>query len=178
MQVFDQVFTITESLGFLRNGIPYPTPYDDKNGIDVFVQGSYIVLNAGFGLSIRWNGIILQVLLCNEYAGYVCGLCGNADGIITYNNEFVDRRNVPVAISEDERTAFHGFGNKWRTSAYEESSRDIDGSSCNDDSRKGMLPTYRPCSTAQYEEIDSMCSMISNTSGPWAECLAVDFIFS
>ena len=66
---------------FTLNGINRTTPYYDKSGVVVSLIGGKLQLTTSFGLSVVWDGYTkAQVSICDSYAGFVCGLCGNADG--------------------------------------------------------------------------------------------------
>ena len=67
---------------FSVNGVIKPVPFNDnKNGLKVYVRGQYLVFNADFGLTVRFDGVHRDdVKLSDKYAHHVCGLCGNADG--------------------------------------------------------------------------------------------------
>ena len=69
---------------FTVNGLKTLQPYKDaKRGISIYgTAEDNIILEADFGVTVIWNGksTRAQVELCSAYDGYVCGLCGNADG--------------------------------------------------------------------------------------------------
>ena len=68
---------------FELNNVSYPVPYSDSNGTNIVLAGEKIQFSTSFGLTILWDGYNrAQVLLCDSYAGSVCGLCGNGDGKI------------------------------------------------------------------------------------------------
>ena len=51
-------------------------------------------------------------MLCDAYASYVCGLCGDGDGNAT--NDYVDRNKKSVALSGGKYTKYYDWGSKWR----------------------------------------------------------------
>ena len=52
-----------------------------SNGINIYFSGVNLVFAANFGLTVYWDGNSkFDTLLCDSYAGFTCGLCGNADG--------------------------------------------------------------------------------------------------
>lgn len=62
------------------NGLPSYQPLSDK-GIRVYKAGRNLIFSADFGLTITWDGRHrAEVALCDAYAKFTCGLCGNADG--------------------------------------------------------------------------------------------------
>lgn len=67
---------------FSVNGKITDTPYIDKaRNISAIISASRLRFTTGFSLSIAWDGKHRsEISLCNSYANYVCGLCGNADG--------------------------------------------------------------------------------------------------
>jgi hypothetical protein len=108
------------------NNISASIPYTDEvNGIEVYVAGGSLVFSTSFGLTITWDGNHRsEVSLCDAYAGYVCGLCGNADNNTA--NDFVDRRGIPVPLTGSKFTRHFAWGSTWRV---EDDSIDIDNSS-------------------------------------------------
>jgi hypothetical protein len=66
---------------FTVNGIYRYPPYQDSNGVKVINQGGQLVLTTPFGVTITWDGDqTMSTALCDAYAGYICGLCGNGAG--------------------------------------------------------------------------------------------------
>ena len=66
---------------FSINGLLVNTPYADAN-VTASSSGSKVTFTTRFGLTIQWDGDNrADVYLCSSYAKYICGLCGNADGI-------------------------------------------------------------------------------------------------
>ena len=86
INVFNQQFRLLKRNGnvhvYTLNGIIRPNNYVDKiNGVRIFVLGPNLVFSTTFGLTVTWNGNHkVDVILCDTYVNYVCGLCGNADG--------------------------------------------------------------------------------------------------
>ena len=68
---------------FIKNGLNMSTPYVDNSGVKVLLIAGKLQLTTPFGLTVIWDGYTaVQVLVCDSYAGLVCGLCGNANGLI------------------------------------------------------------------------------------------------
>ena len=69
-------------IGFTVDGLVTPYPYNDlERGIKVYQTVRDLILEADFGVKIKWNGRHrVEVKLCDAYNEYVCGLCGNSDG--------------------------------------------------------------------------------------------------
>ena len=64
----------------LVNGSPTFVPFA-SNGVNIVNSGGSLVLSTNFGLTVTWNGDAKSdVSVCDAYAGYTCGLCGNSDG--------------------------------------------------------------------------------------------------
>ena len=62
------------------NGSPVTAPFS-SGGINIYYHGGKLVYSTDFGLTVNWDGDqVMSLTLCDAYAGYVCGLCGNADG--------------------------------------------------------------------------------------------------
>lgn len=71
---------------FTINGLKRFAPFTDSvNGINVYGSGKNIIFSTQFGLKITWNGKHrAEVYLCDAYANWTCGLCGNSDGFKTF----------------------------------------------------------------------------------------------
>ncbi len=67
---------------FTINDVSRKAPYSDNvNGINIVFKGGKLVFSTNFGLTVSWNGNdAVTETLCDSYADYVCGLCGNGDG--------------------------------------------------------------------------------------------------
>ncbi len=67
---------------FTVNGVTRTAPFTDAFGTQIVINGGQLVLGTVFGLTVAWNGISkVEETLCDAYSTYVCGLCGNGDGI-------------------------------------------------------------------------------------------------
>ena len=86
INVFNHQYRLLKKQGikhkYTIDGITGQNYFQDKlNGVKVFVSGPNLVFSTTFGLTVSWNGDHkVDVVLCDTYANYVCGLCGNADG--------------------------------------------------------------------------------------------------
>jgi hypothetical protein len=70
---------------FSINNITSPAPYHSDK-LTITSTCSQMILTTAFGLTIIWDGNQkADIYLCDDYKGYVCGLCGNADGTYYYN---------------------------------------------------------------------------------------------
>jgi hypothetical protein len=73
----------SSAIFFTVNGIQRSSPYLEAIGINVVLMGGKLVFSTTFGLTVTWDGMgSATETLCDAYARHVCGLCGNADGII------------------------------------------------------------------------------------------------
>lgn len=64
------------------NSSSLPVHYDNgRVSVHVIQSGSILKLSTSFGLTVDWDGNNRgDVSLCDSYANYVCGLCGNGNG--------------------------------------------------------------------------------------------------
>jgi len=98
---------------FYVNNVITNLPYSHPRGLHALIIAGEFVVTTRFGLTIIWDGDHkASVLMCDTYSNHVCGLCGNADG--NPKNDFVDRKNVPVALKGPKYTKYFEWGSKWR----------------------------------------------------------------
>ncbi len=92
---------------FTINGQIRYAPYEDKaKGINIVLNGGKLVFSTTFGLTVSFDGRDeLEEILCDAYKTYVCGLCGNGDGVVA--NDYVDRNKVPIKDTYE-------WGQSWR----------------------------------------------------------------
>lgn len=89
INVFNMQFRLLKKVGnnhrYTIDGVIGSNNYVDRvNGIRVYLSGMNLVFSTQFGLTLFWDGNHkADVILCDTYANYVCGLCGNADGNLT-----------------------------------------------------------------------------------------------
>lgn len=109
--------TATNSLVFTVNGLATYPPYNDfNNGIQIYGVGDGLAFIGNFGLTVIWNGDDRsEFQLCSDYAGYVCGLCGNANGNSSRIDEIIDRENNPVFVNGSVFTEYSAYGKEWRS---------------------------------------------------------------
>ena len=105
---------VNNVIQFTINGRTTTTPYFDKaNQISAVMSGGRLWFNTGFSLNIAWDGDNrVDISLCNSYSKYVCGLCGNADGIAS--NDYVDRLNRPFSLVGTKFTMYFDWGSLYR----------------------------------------------------------------
>lgn len=132
VNVFGSEYRLFSNGQFFINGFVRPYPYSaEPHGIEVFMLDSWLVLTADFGLKVAFDGLSgkFEVKLCEAYRDHVCGLCGNADGNVTFANEFVDRQLEPVTI-EGSAPDYNWFnwGSMWRVPVEDDTAIDEDSS--------------------------------------------------
>lgn len=130
LNVFGNSYRLLANKVFTKNGIERPFPYDDANNVQVFLQGTKLVLTTDFGLTINYDGVsLMEISLCDAYRPYVCGMCGNADGNTTRANEFVDRFDNAVPISGPGLYwQWLELSKYWKVNMEERGAIDMDGS--------------------------------------------------
>ncbi|KAG5852102.1 hypothetical protein ANANG_G00058860 [Anguilla anguilla] len=63
------------------NGVRVHLPVSLPNGVSIHLSGTFVVLDADFGLLVRYDGNHhVDVSLPSSYSGLLCGLCGNYNG--------------------------------------------------------------------------------------------------
>jgi hypothetical protein len=120
VNVFDVQYRLLKtsdvSSPFTLNGVSYKIPYADQtNGINIVMSGNHLVFSTTFGLTVQWYNdeyAAYDVSLCDAYANYVCGLCGNADG--NPNNDLVDRNNKAVPSTVGYYSKYFDWASAWR----------------------------------------------------------------
>nr|XP_015224275.1 PREDICTED: alpha-tectorin-like [Lepisosteus oculatus] len=108
----------------------------------------FVVVNASNDLEVHFNGrSTLFVRLGQSHRSSVCGMCGN------FNGDPADDKDLPNGLpaGSDEE-----FGNGWIS--------DTSSPGCGARVRSGA----QGCPFQQ--EYTELCSIISNTTGPFAEC--------
>jgi hypothetical protein len=126
LHAYGQTYRLGMKQVLTVNNVPRNYPFEDEFGVKVVRSGGVLALTAPFGVRILFNGNSQagEMFLCNEYAGHVCGLLGNADG--KGNNDFVDRNNVNIPLTgRDNNQKYFNWGTKWRSGHDED--KDIDG---------------------------------------------------
>ena len=81
LHVYGRIYRLSRE-GFSRDNIKISVPFKDEDDVSVVNLGGRLSLSTKFGLTVNYADAFSEVLLCNSYADHVCGLCGNADGII------------------------------------------------------------------------------------------------
>ncbi|XP_031424512.1 mucin-5AC [Clupea harengus] len=87
------------------NGEIVTLPFSES-GVQIEKSPSYINIKAKLGLLVKWNeDDAFLVELDKKYANQTCGLCGDFNGVQTYN-EFVTDDGVPISKLD--------YGNIWK----------------------------------------------------------------
>ncbi|CAF0786128.1 unnamed protein product [Brachionus calyciflorus] len=151
------------------DGLLSPNNYHDKlTGVKVFLSGGNLVFSTQFGLTVTWNGDHkVDVTLCDTYANYVCGLCGNADGIMT--NDFVDKSNKLT----DTNNIFYNssifeWASSWRIS---DETTYLDGKICDPLQEPGPNPEKPQCKKEVIYSSNQWCGILTEKTGLWSDCL-------
>ncbi len=110
---YENTYSIHYGRSFTVNNIRTGLPFQDENGVRATQIGTYIHVTTSFGLRVEYDGDYMGFYyLCDSYAGFVCGLCGNADG--NARNDFVDRNGNIMNTNGDYFTRFFQWGSAWR----------------------------------------------------------------
>nr|XP_032802532.1 zonadhesin-like [Petromyzon marinus] len=123
-------------------------------GMHVSLSGSYLVLMTNFSLTVRFDGyyqVVVSVPM--EYAGQLCGLCGNFNGDI---DDDLLMPNGSLAASETK------LGNSWIS--------DNSSADCDVD-----FEPPGPCDAEEQAKFESeeFCGKIHDVNGAFQECHAV-----
>ncbi|XP_075908363.1 zonadhesin-like [Petromyzon marinus] len=154
VEVYGHRFTLAKGRRVLVDGLRV-TPPVFMSGVYIQLSGSYVVLETDFNLVVRFDGNHhVEIVVPGEYAGQLCGICGNFNGDGSDDNLKPDGS---AAASSNE------LGNSWRVF----NSSDDD---CQDGT--GEIP---PCDENDKDvyESDSFCGIIIDDEGAFKECHAV-----
>lgn len=151
------------------NGIIGPNDYEDKiNGVRIYIRAGNLIFSTQFGLTLTWNGDHrIDVNLCNTYSGFVCGLCGNGDGLLS--NDHVDRENNIMDFLN--MSSIFRWASTWRVPDNSIDTIDLDRTSCNPLNSPGAEPVPVTCKNQSLYLTDEWCGRIINSNGPWSKCL-------
>ncbi|XP_030611107.1 IgGFc-binding protein [Archocentrus centrarchus] len=117
---------------------------------EVVRQGSYIAVNAG-DLTVQFDGqSTLLVRIGQNRQNRVTGMCGNFNG-----NSADDKASPNGTLAQND----HDFGQSWKSSRSQAGCGSTDQRSGND---------LNDCTFR--EEYSQLCSVITNTSGPFSAC--------
>ncbi|XP_055757341.1 IgGFc-binding protein-like [Salvelinus fontinalis] len=147
--------TLMKSRKTLVNGKRVSLPHSPSPLISLSLAGQYVTLQTPFGLKVRWDGNhYAQISVPSSYSDQMCGLCGDYDG--NPNNDFTKPDGSQVTSSKD-------FGNSWKT----EEDEDV---TCKPDTNPD--PHCDPSLEAEVSKPEN-CGKITDTKGPFRECIAL-----
>uniref|UniRef100_A0AAJ7XF39 Zonadhesin-like n=1 Tax=Petromyzon marinus TaxID=7757 RepID=A0AAJ7XF39_PETMA len=105
VDVYGHRFTLAKGRRVLVDGLRVTPPFF-MSGVYIQLSGSYVVLETDFNLVVRFDGNHhVEIVVPGEYAGQLCGICGNFNGDGSDDNLKPDGS---AAASSNE------LGNSWR----------------------------------------------------------------
>jgi von Willebrand factor len=112
IEIYGQMYTLTRGRGLLVDGVMVNKPYKSpENDVLISYQSGSMVFSTKF-LQLHWDGYEhIDVYLCDDYKGKVCGLCGNADG--NQGNDFNGYNQTNVA-SESKYFKYKDWTDQWQ----------------------------------------------------------------
>ncbi|XP_078061976.1 alpha-tectorin-like, partial [Mustelus asterias] len=139
---------IDNGRGVSVNGTAVLMPHNIPTLARISQLDGFIVVSAVNNVEVLYNGrSTLLVRVGPEYANRLCGMCGN------FNGDWTDDKVLPTGErARDDNT----FGNSWRTEKSDPS--------CEDGDRSLEMECARAA------EVQSLCSIILNKTGPFAAC--------
>ncbi|XP_078472604.1 IgGFc-binding protein-like isoform X10 [Lampetra planeri] len=153
VDVYGHRFTLAKGRRVLVEGRRMTTPLL-LSGVHVYLSGSYVVLETDFNLVVRFDGNHhVEIVVPNEYAGILCGICGNFNGDGSDDNLKPDGS---VAASSAE------LGNSWKSVNSSDECKDDDGG----------RPECDPATQEEFEK-EGFCGLITDPNGAFKECHAV-----
>uniref|UniRef100_UPI00398EC30B zonadhesin, like n=1 Tax=Pristiophorus japonicus TaxID=55135 RepID=UPI00398EC30B len=148
-----KVYGVTVSV--LRNRVvqvnekTVTVPNEPAVGLSVKLSGKHIVIETEFGLTVRYDGRHhAEVKVPSNYAGELCGLCGDYNGIP--GDDFRTPEGQLVKGAND-------FGNSWNVEKNCTSTNSEVTPDCSEDQRE----TYKG---------RSYCGQLLDRFGPFAAC--------
>lgn len=97
LNVYETSYRLLPYKKITINGSEQSFPYSNPaQGISIYKNGDFLVLQTDFSLKIRWNGERVEVSLCKRYAQHVCGLCGRGVHQSQKSKYFVDRNDKVI----------------------------------------------------------------------------------
>lgn len=185
IDVFDKRYKLLQDDGdhqyrFTVNAHLELVPYTDPTmGLEIKALYGNIEFKTSWGLTVTFDGHNrAEIHLCDTYAGYTCGLCGNSDRNVA--NDFVDQSDVAVEIAGPQKYQHFNWAAKWRSYWNEQvmTKIDIDGSPCTvctdgfGDFSDVTMPPVGDCpNEADYTDNIDFCGIMKKHTGPWDECL-------
>ncbi|XP_077341249.1 uncharacterized protein LOC143986718 [Lithobates pipiens] len=118
-------------------------------GISIDLSGSFVVVQTGFGLEVKFSGDHELFVRVNEnFKGKLCGLCGTYNG--NQQDDFLTPGGVLARTSNE-------FGISWRVPD--------DNWVCEDD-----IVDPSPCDTDEKKNYKDKCKLILASNGPFKGC--------
>ncbi|KAM4771095.1 IgGFc-binding protein-like [Rhinophrynus dorsalis] len=152
VEVSNNEFTLLKNKRLNVNGRRKNLPINVKNKFRSYISGNYLVLETDFGLQVRFDGNhYVDVSLPSVYKSYVCGLCGNYNGIS--GDDLIKKDGNLATDSKD-------LGDSWIVSP--------DGKLCGSQD----LDTCDPLLEAEYSQ-NTVCGMIKDPTGIFKDCHAL-----
>ncbi|KAK3101259.1 hypothetical protein FSP39_002218 [Pinctada imbricata] len=138
------------------NGSKEYLPFNKNNGeIVVYQNGRYTQLSTSCDVRVQFDGnSYVKVTIPDKYRNHTTGICGNCNGLA---DEFRTKDGTPVS---SDRVGQALIGN-----SYKVKDGSIDGCDKFSDGRK--------CSDSMEKMIE-YCGLITNTSGPFKDCIESD----
>ncbi|XP_065837394.1 kielin/chordin-like protein [Oscarella lobularis] len=134
--------TLLQGLRVRANGQVVDLPYIYSPYVYVKLEGGLVAVETDIGVSLMWNGdSIISVSVPSDYAGKMCGLCGNYNG-----NAFDDQRLRDGRVALD----LNEFGNAWQVKRL--------GDKC--DERGGVSDPCKQRSHSHRESAREKCSIL------------------
>ncbi|XP_078392819.1 zonadhesin-like, partial [Cetorhinus maximus] len=122
-----------------------PAFVDDK--LEIRVSGGFVALGTDFGLWVRYDGNhYVDVTVPSSYAGQLCGLCGNYNGISSDDN---------LKPDGDDADSFKELGASWL----------VPGT----DTQCTHEDPHSDCDKDEFAKPQS-CGFIKDPKGPFHEC--------
>ncbi|XP_046691095.1 alpha-tectorin-like isoform X4 [Silurus meridionalis] len=142
--------TIGQNKRVKVNGVEVDSSaYHINNLAEIYQEQNFIVVNASHELMVYYDGrYTLLVRLGPSFHGSVCGMCGNNNGDPTDDKTLPNGELAPNDVV---------FGNSWKSN--------ISSARCGVNDQP-----VDPNDCAFREEYSRLCSIITNTSGPFQHC--------
>uniref|UniRef100_UPI00398EA458 zonadhesin-like n=1 Tax=Pristiophorus japonicus TaxID=55135 RepID=UPI00398EA458 len=147
IEVYGHRVTLMKNRRVIFNGQRVSTPIIVDGQVEVRVSGGYVSLETDFGLWVRYDGNHhVDVTVPSSYAGQLCGLCGNYNGITSDDNRMADGSAT---------NSFKDLGASWLVPGTD--------TNCTHDDP----PT--DCDKDEFKEPRS-CGFMKDPKGPFQEC--------
>ncbi|XP_072906120.1 zonadhesin-like [Hemitrygon akajei] len=147
VEVYDYRVTLAKGRRVIVDGKLVNPPIFLEGRLQIRISGGYISLETAFGLRVRYNGNHrVDVTVPSSYAGHLCGLCGN------YNGLPADDKRMPDGQDAD---SFEDLGASWL----------VPGTPTQCTHNKPS----QDCDNDKFKESWN-CGFIKDPKGPFQEC--------